>query len=141
MTGTGKAGGKKKKMKGAAVAENLPWRPRAGVGREVTENAHRTIAAASGSEAAPSLPPGANIGGTGGGGGRGRVRSSQGPGAEAPKKGEVGVVMRRKTDDELLSGLNARVFRFVQAGACREDGCEVRGEAHCHRGPGCDCTR
>lgn len=52
-----------------------------------------------------------------------------------------GAPRRRKSDAELLSRLDSRVFRFLEAGKCQEDWCEVREEAHCHRGPGCDCTR
>lgn len=55
--------------------------------------------------------------------------------------GKPSASKRRKSDVEMLRGLDSRVFRHVEAGQCREEGCEVRGEAHCHRGPGCDCTR
>ncbi|CAM9803467.1 unnamed protein product, partial [Ectocarpus fasciculatus] len=64
ISGGGTAGGKKKKKIEAAVEENLPWRPRPGVGRDMTENLHRAIAAASGSGATSSLPPRANTRGT-----------------------------------------------------------------------------
>lgn len=48
---------------------------------------------------------------------------------------------RRKSDEEALKGLDRRVFRYLEAGECREEWCRVREEAHCHRGPACDCTR
>eukprot|EP00752_Nemacystus_decipiens_P003815 g3510.t1 len=47
----------------------------------------------------------------------------------------------KATGEDLLGRLDARVFRFVEAGACRGEGCKVRDRDHCHRGPGCDCTK
>eukprot|EP00752_Nemacystus_decipiens_P003809 g3505.t1 len=47
----------------------------------------------------------------------------------------------KTTGKELLERLDTRVFRFVEAGVCQDDGCEIRETDHCHRGPGCDCTK
>ncbi|CAN0232463.1 unnamed protein product [Pylaiella littoralis] len=76
------------------------------------------------------------------------VDLSRGSGAVTLKDGGAdigeassGAPRRRKSAAETLSRLDARVFRFVEEGKCREDWCEVREKAHCHRGPGCDCTR
>lgn len=70
-------------------------------------------------------------------GGSGKVKG----GGAAPSDLPGGPDKRPKTGDDLLRRLDARVFRFVEAGGCRLEGCEVRDKAHCHRGPGCDCTR
>lgn len=71
---------------------------------------------------------------------RSRKRSASGEG-NGPNYSDVGEGRRRRTEAELLAALDLRVFTYLRPGECQEKGCKLRKEAHCHRGPGCDCTR
>lgn len=48
---------------------------------------------------------------------------------------------RIQHSSEKAFNLDPRLFVYAPAGSCRARGCVFWKEAHCHRGPACDCAR
>lgn len=134
--GSGKEDGGRKKRD--ATTNGAPLRSATGSKKPKKSGAGAADTKAASAPVSKAAGAGADGGGVSqGAGGSKKLKG----GGAASSEVAGGPDKRRKNGEDLLGRLDARVFRLVEAGACREEGCEVRDEPHCHRGPGCDCTR
>lgn len=78
--------------------------------------------------------------GRGGGRGCGGGGGGDGTGNSSASIGDGGVD-REEAKNELLRALDPRIFAYAEAGECCAEGCPYWRQAHCHRGPACDCFR